>query len=173
MGQAELIETETGLVPRGAGWFILNAGEASWEAMKDGGIWVGFEPTDGPPNAIGVGLHRLGPGEATGFYHHEADQEGFFVLEGECLVVVDGEEHALRQWDYFHCPPDTPHIIVGGDAPATLFMLGGRTPGRRLTHYPVDPVAAGHGASVAQAADGKAAYAGLDRTTTPVRAPFP
>ena len=27
---------------------------------------------------------------------------------GECLAVIDGQEHPLRQWDYFHCPPGHP-----------------------------------------------------------------
>jgi quercetin dioxygenase-like cupin family protein len=37
-------------------------------------------------------------------YHREKAQEGFLVLSGECLLVVEGEERPLRQWDFFHCP---------------------------------------------------------------------
>jgi uncharacterized cupin superfamily protein len=47
----------------------------------------------------------LPPGESTGFYHREGNQEGFLVLEGECLVVVEGEERVLRQWDFFTARP--------------------------------------------------------------------
>ncbi len=39
-------------------------------------------------------------------YHWEADQEGFLVLSGEALLIVEDEERPLRQWDYFHCPPN-------------------------------------------------------------------
>ena len=34
-------------------------------------------------------------------YHHEPHQEGFLVLRGECAAHVDGQEVALREWDYF------------------------------------------------------------------------
>ena len=48
------------------------------------------------------------PGQPSGLYHAEEAQEGFLVLAGECLAVIDGQEHPLRQWDYFHCPPGHP-----------------------------------------------------------------
>jgi Cupin domain len=66
-----------------------------------------------------VSLYVLAPGEPMGMYHWEADQEDFFVLAGEALLLVEGEERPLREWDFVHCPPSTDHIIVGaGDAPA-------------------------------------------------------
>ena len=40
-------------------------------------------------------------------YHWEANQEDFLVLSGEALLLVEGEERPLRQWDFVHCPPDT------------------------------------------------------------------
>ena len=53
-------------------------------------------------------------------FHHEDAQEGFLVLLGECLFVVEEQERPLRQWDYFHCPPGAGHIIVGaGDSPCS------------------------------------------------------
>ena len=49
--------------------------------------------------------------------HRQSEQEGFLVIEGECLLIVDGEERLLRPWDYFHCAPGTTHGFVGaGDA---------------------------------------------------------
>ena len=60
-------------------------------------------------------------------YHWEADQEGFLVLSGEALLIVEDEERPLRQWDYFHCPPDVPHTIVGaGSGPAAILAIGAR-----------------------------------------------
>ena len=71
-------------------------------------------------------------------YYAEDSQEGFFVLEGECLPIVEGEERRLRQWDYFHCPNGTEHITVGaGDGPCAILMLGSRKPGRSI-RYPVN-----------------------------------
>jgi quercetin dioxygenase-like cupin family protein len=51
-------------------------------------------------------------------------QEGFLVLSGECTLIVEEEERPLRQWDYFHCPADTRHVIVGaGDGPCAILMI--------------------------------------------------
>ena len=37
-------------------------------------------------------------------YHWEANQEDFLILAGESLLIVEGEERPLRQWDFVHCP---------------------------------------------------------------------
>ena len=108
-------------------------------------------------------LFVLGPGEPIGMYHWEADQEDFFVVSGEGLLLVEGQERPLRQWDFVHCPPDTKHIIVGaGEGPCVV--LGARRPaepGRaRLGRLPVDAVALRHGAGVeAETNDPDEAYA--------------
>jgi hypothetical protein len=49
------------------------------------------------------------------------------VLSGEALLIVEGEERPLRQWDLFHCAAGTKHIIVGaGDAPCAVLAVGAR-----------------------------------------------
>jgi uncharacterized cupin superfamily protein len=173
--EAELRQTEAGLVAASEGWFVMNLREAAWRTAPNAplGTWLSFE-AEGVPQQIGVGVHVLMPGESPGRYHSESDQEGFFVLSGECVLVVEGEERRLRQWDYFHCPPGTAHITVGAsEEPCAIFMLGARTPGG-LTDYIPDPVAERHGVSVTQrTGSSKEAYADLDRTSTSVRAPWP
>lgn len=171
MREARLVETEEGLVPEGEGWFVLNVADAAWQTLPRNGTWLSFE-AEGVPNQIGAGLHVLPPGESTGFYHRESNQEGFLVLAGECLVVVEGEERLMRQWDYFHCPPETGHIMIGGqEQPCVLFMFGNRQEGEH-THYPVEPAAARHGASAATATD-SAEEAYGPREFTRVPAPWP
>lgn len=126
MDEAKLVDTDAGLVPEGEGWFIVNAADAAWETMERTGTWLSFE-AEGVPNQIGAGLHLLPSGESTGFYHREGDQEGFLVLEGECVLVVEGAERTMRKWDFFHCPPGTAHILIGGsEQPCVLFMFGNR-----------------------------------------------
>ena len=173
MNEASLRETETGLVPEGPGWFVLNLRDASWSTMKRGGTWVDFG-ADGVRQQIGVGVHVLMPGDAPGRYHAESDQEGFLVLAGECVLIVEGEERRLKQWDYFHCPPGTAHITVGAsEEPCAIFMLGARTPGKLLDYIP-DPAAAKHGVAVKERVDNsREAYADQDRTRTAVSAPWP
>src|SRR3954453_1940929 len=147
MREAKLVDTEAGKVAESEGWFVVNLADAGWNTLTGGGTWVSFG-ADGVPNQIGVGAHVLPPGESTGLYHREGNQEGFLVLEGECLVVVEGEERVLHQWDYFHCPPETAHIMIGGsgEEPCVLFMFGNRLPDAE-THYLVEPAATRHGVS--------------------------
>ena len=100
---------------------------------------------------VGVSLYVLAPGEPIGMYHWEADQEDFLVLSGEALLIIEGEERPLRQWDFVHCPPETKHIIVGGgDAPSVILAVGARehqTPAH-WGGYTVDEAALRHAAGV-------------------------
>jgi uncharacterized cupin superfamily protein len=148
--QASLERTETGLVPAGDGWFVLNAREAQWRERPGRGFSLRFEgPTDFPQ--IGVNLFVLAPGEPIGMYHWEADQEDFLVLSGEALLIVEGEERPLRRWDFVHCPPRTNHIILGaGDGPCAVLAVGAREHqyGDGWGGYTVDERALARGASV-------------------------
>ena len=86
-------------------------------------------------------------------YHHEAGQEDFLVLRGECLLIVEGEERPLRAWDLFHCPPRTPHTIVGaGDGPALVLAVGARKE-KGSARYPADATAIRRGAGVEHDSD--------------------
>ena len=116
---------------------MINLREASWTRCRHRvGTWVGFE-AEGVRQQFGIGVHMLMPGESPGRYHSESDQEGFLVLAGECVLVVEGEERRLRQWDFFHCPPGTAHITIGaGEEPCAIFMLGARTPGKAYRLHP-------------------------------------
>jgi hypothetical protein len=56
---------------------------------------------------------------------------------------------SARQWDYFHCPADTRHVIVGaGDGPCVIVAVGTRTAGEDWGAYTVDETALRHGAGV-------------------------
>jgi uncharacterized cupin superfamily protein len=73
--------------------------------------------------------------------------------------AVDGEERALRQWDFVHCPEGTEHVFVGaGEGPCAVLMIGSRR--EDAARYPFSPVAAKYDASVKQQTDDPAgAYA--------------
>jgi uncharacterized cupin superfamily protein len=88
------------------------------------------------------------PGQPSGLYHAESNQEDFLLLAGECLLLVEGEERQLRAWDFVHCPPGTEHVFVGiGDGPCVIFMTGRRTADKEIV-YPRSDVASRHGAGV-------------------------
>src|SRR5215208_6169141 len=135
MQEAQIEKTGEGQLPAGAGWFILNLGEMAWETVPGFGVWRGFDDPHADPSQPGMGVHVhvLQPGETNGLYHAEAAQEGFLVLSGECIAVVEGEERRMRQWDFFHSPPGTEHITVGaGDGPCAILMFGSPDPTRKV-----------------------------------------
>jgi uncharacterized cupin superfamily protein len=173
MHEAKIADTPSGRVPEGDGWFILNAAEMRWETVEGGGTWSVFEAPDAPSETLGIGIHILAPGERPGFYHLESDQEGFLVLSGECLAIVEGVERRMGPWDYLHSPPGTAHITIGaGDQPCAILMVGTRSTDH-TTRYVRDPVAARHGAAVPEETDSaKVAYVNRP-PIVPVPSPWP
>lgn len=114
---------------------------------------IEFEKAQSEPwPDTGINIAILEPGQANCLYHHEGVQEDFLVLHGECLVILDGEERPLRQWDLVHLPAGVDHVFIGaGDGPSAVLMIGSRR--IDAVHYPVNEVAAKYGASVEVATD--------------------
>ena len=145
--EAPLETTDSGLVPKGEGWFVVNAKEARWLEHEKFGSGTAFE---GDPEfeQLGINIGVLEPGQPACLYHRENQQEDFLVLFGECLLLVEGEERPLKAWDFVHCPPWTHHVFVGaGEGPCVILMTGSRAGGFEAV-YPVNEVAEKHGASV-------------------------
>jgi uncharacterized cupin superfamily protein len=163
--EAPLERTDTGLVPSGDGWFVLGARDGRWRLWPGVGARLSVEgDTDFPQ--VGINLYVLEPGEPIGMYHWEADQEDFLVLSGEALLIIEGDERTLRQWDFVHCPPLTKHIIVGaGEGRCAVLGIGARRlhdAGEQWGGYSVDEAARRHGAGVdRETDDADAAYAHL------------
>ena len=172
--EAHVEETPYGRYVTSEGWFVHNLGEALAVRTERGGALYPLEPRDAPFRDIGVNVRVLWPGDASALYHAEDAQEGFLVLAGECLLVVEEQERPLRQWDYFHCPPETRHVIVGaGGRPCAILMLGARRGGATV-RYPVSEVATRHGAAVAtETTDPDEAYAEWPDSFEPVRLAWP
>ena len=51
MREARLVDTETGLVVQGEGWFVLNARDASWESIPRMGTWLAYQ-AEGVPQPV-------------------------------------------------------------------------------------------------------------------------
>jgi uncharacterized cupin superfamily protein len=163
--EARLEHMESGLAPVSEGWFVVNARDAAWLNNDSfGGVCI-FESDDlvlrGRPEldevtfgGAGFTLRVFEPGQPSGFYHAETDQqEDFLVLSGECILLVEGEERRLRAWDVVRCPPGTEHAFVGaGDGPCVILASGNRTEASR-TVRPRSELALGYGASVEDEAE--------------------
>jgi uncharacterized cupin superfamily protein len=165
--ESRLESTDNGLIPTGTGWFVLNARDAPWWARDGRGFLCEFEGF-GSEDALdfeqlGINLTLLWPGQPMAMYHWEADQEDFLVLLGEGLLIVEGQERSLRQWDFVHCPAGTNHVIVGaGDTPCLMLGVGARdrSTGPEWGAYTVDDAALRHGAGVErETTDPQEAYA--------------
>jgi hypothetical protein len=166
--------SEHGLVPTGQdGWYVLNGREVRWRSCKGLGKWPSLEGPKVVFRQLGLSVRLLEPGEPMAIYHWEADQEDYLVLSGEALLIVEGRERPLRQWDFVHCPAGTKRVIVGaGDRPCLVFAVGARAntmavqPDGTLEAppdwggYPVDEAAIRHGAGVEEeTTDASVAYA--------------
>jgi mannose-6-phosphate isomerase-like protein (cupin superfamily) len=130
--EAPLHETDEGLAPGSPGWFVINAREARWRKRPERGHSLPLsgwsdEECETHFTQLGVNLLVLGPGEPMSIYHWETDAEGFFVIAGEPLLIMEGEERQLRQYDYVHCPPHAKHVIVGaGERPCVVLAMSSR-----------------------------------------------
>jgi uncharacterized cupin superfamily protein len=174
--EASSEETPYGRYVTSDGWFVLNLTDAlAVRNEEKGGATFPLEGREAPFRDVGVRVCVLPPGQPNALYHSEEAQEGFLVLSGECLLIVEEEERPLRQWDYFHCPAGTSHVIVGaGDGPCAILMIGARPEEEKLHYYPASEVAAKHGASAAKDTDvPDEAYADWPGDYEPVRLPWP
>ena len=154
--------------------FIVNLSDAPALSHSRRATIVTPEPEDAPWPDTGVNVQIMQPGQPNGRYHSEPVQEDFLVLHGECIVILEGEERPMRQWDYLHCPPGTHHILVGaGEGPCAILMVGVRSPDATID-YRVVALASKYVASPPHDTDTPAeAYADQDREYRPERAPWP
>jgi uncharacterized cupin superfamily protein len=128
-------------------WFVVNAHDAQW-FQNELGVYCPFEGRgDDRFPGLGINLNVLQPGTPMTMYHGEEGEEAFLILEGECLLIVDGQERPLVKWDFFYCPPWTEHAIVGaGNGPSLVLAVGTR--GKDDIVYPANETAVKHGAGV-------------------------
>ena len=166
--EATLEDNGTGLVPQSAGWFVLNARDARWFDKPGQGHSVPLTGHDEYEAEtffpmLGMAIRVMSPGEVSTTYHWETEQEDFLVLAGEALVIIEGQERALKQWDFVHCPPETKHAFVGaGDGPCVLLCASSRQFQKDgpWGFYCADETAARHNAaSPEDTQDGGIAYA--------------
>ncbi len=142
-------------------WYVRNLRAMKWWDRGPRGFVADLVGDD--EAQIGVNLFVLEPGQPMSMYHWEADQEDFLVLSGEALLLVEAEERPLKQWDFFHCPPNVSHTIVGaGSGPSAILALGARldSVGENWGGYPYSELAMKHDASAEEeTTDPQVAYA--------------
>jgi uncharacterized cupin superfamily protein len=130
--EAQLEDTGAGLAPTTSGWFVMSARDARWFHRPGRGDSLPLTGSDEFEAEtyfpmLGMSIQVLSPREPNGTYHWETEQEDFLVLAGQALLIVEGEERPLKQWDFVHCPPGTRHVFVGaGDGPCVILAASSR-----------------------------------------------
>jgi mannose-6-phosphate isomerase-like protein (cupin superfamily) len=152
-------------VPTSDGWFVLNAKDGRWFVTEGKGMGIPLTGCDEYEAEtffpmLGMALRIVPAGEPSTTYHWETEQEDFLVLHGEGLLIVEGQERPVKQWDFVHCPPGTKHAFVGG--PLVLLCASSREFQKDgpWGYYCADETAAKHNAaSPEDTQDGRVAYA--------------
>jgi uncharacterized cupin superfamily protein len=153
--EAKLKDSGAGLVPESEGWFVMNARDARWMDKPGQGHSLPLTGKDEYEAEtffpmLGMSIRVMGPGQPSTVYHWETEQEDFLVLAGEGILIVEGEERPLRQWDFIHCPPGTKHAFVGAGEGAFALLCASSRQFQKdgpWGVYVADEVAARHNAS--------------------------
>jgi quercetin dioxygenase-like cupin family protein len=102
-------------------------GPAYWFLNSLDVVLATSESTGG---AFSLVHHTAGPGHATPYHLHHAEDEAFFVLDGEFTFVCDGKKTVLGTGGYIFLPRNLPHgIRCTGAAPSTMLILAMPGPG--------------------------------------------
>jgi quercetin dioxygenase-like cupin family protein len=74
------------------------------------------------PGRMSVMLVDVPPGGGVPPHSHEREEEGYFVLEGELALMIDGVIHRLGAQGFGHVPPGTVHGYANDGAAPVRFL---------------------------------------------------
>ncbi len=114
-------------------------GEQMWFA--GGGVFTWKATAAETGGAFLLIEDRMERNKMTPMHVHPEQDEAIYVLEGELLVDVDGEQHAVRRGGLFYAPRGVPHafMVTSETARVLGFMVDGageefyRRAGRPIT----------------------------------------
>jgi quercetin dioxygenase-like cupin family protein len=111
---------------------IREAGEGEHLGFAGGGVFTVKASAAETGGAFLLMEHRSVGGKSTPLHTHPED-EAIYVLEGELLVHIDGEEHRVAQGGLFVAPRGVPHAMLVTSETAHLLAL--QTPGTGEAFY--------------------------------------
>jgi quercetin dioxygenase-like cupin family protein len=115
------------MTTNGAGAVIRQAGEGERFWFAGGGIWTMKAGAAETAGAFTLFEDSMVRGKTTPLHLHPNEDETFYVLEGELLLHVDGEEHALGREGVAVVPRGVPHAFLVTSETARVLCL--QTPG--------------------------------------------
>ncbi len=74
------------------------------------------------PHRMAAMTVEVKPGGLVPPHRHRDEEEGYFVLSGELVLLVGDREHCLRAGDFAHVPPRTVHGYRNATAQPVRFL---------------------------------------------------
>lgn len=99
---------------------VIRRDEGTLVKVLGDDVTIKVASTDSPHGQAIVSV-QVPPGSGTPCVTHAAEEEVYYVVEGELLMHTPTERHVLQAGDMVHLPPLTPH--------------GYRNPGDRPTRF--------------------------------------
>jgi quercetin dioxygenase-like cupin family protein len=112
---------------------IRHAGEGEQLWFAGGGVWTLKASAAETAEAFLLLEFRAERGKVTPLHRHPEEDEGFYVLEGEVLVHVEGDEHRIGEGGIFIAPRGVPHAFMVTSE--TVRFLSWQTPGTGEAFY--------------------------------------
>ena len=106
-------------------------GERMWFAGGGAFTWKATSAETG--GAFLLMEDRMEHGKTTPLHLHPNADESIYILEGELLVDVEGEQHAVGQGGFFFAPRGVPHAFMVTSETARVLAL--QTPGTGEDFY--------------------------------------
>ena len=125
---------------------IRNAGEGERLHFLGGGLLTMKATAADTAGSFLLFEDEMSYGKATPLHVHVDEDEALYVLEGELIVHIDGDDHAVRAGGLAMAPRGVPHaFLVVSETARVLTLL---TPGTAEAFYRGASVPAGAGADL-------------------------
>ena len=108
-------------------WFVRNIAEVKWREFTDhhGGALskpLGMPETAGSKH-IDYRISMYQPMAYVKLHKHKVQEQVYHVIEGEGLMVIDGEKRVVRKHDFIFLPPDVEHSIENTGLIDLVFLV--------------------------------------------------
>ena len=112
---------------------VRAAGEGERYWFFGGGVHEWLVTDQQSDGALFVFLDDMEKGKTTPYHLHPDETECVYVLSGEILVNIDGDEQVVGEGGFTMTPPGTPHAFIVTSDRARLLAL--HTPGAGAAFY--------------------------------------
>ena len=112
---------------------IRNEGEGERLWFYGGGVHTWKASSEETAGVLLLFENHLSKGKATPLHIHANEDEALYVLEGEILVHIDGENHRVGPRGFAFAPRGIPHAFLVTSPEARILCL--ETPGSAEAFY--------------------------------------